>query len=766
MIWSKIASLILKIRIPLLIVLIGVTGFMAWQIQYLQMDYGYSGMLPESDPVSIEYEQFKALFGEDATLFFFAYQDPDYFTLDNYYAYRSLKDSLSEIHGITSVLSVFDALILQKNQAERAFDLVRLFLDQIRDQEQLDSLAREFRSIPLYRDLVYSDSAHMYITVMTIDSAIVSTPARVGTVKEMERLVNDFAGERDLEIHYSGLPYVKTEYAIMIKKELFVFLILAALITALILFVFFRSWRVVVASVFVVALGVAWTMAIMVLLDFRITVLTSMIPPVLIVIGIPNCVFLLNRYHQEFRKHNNKIKALHRVIQKVGNPIFMTNLTTAAGFATFIIIRNQMLAAFGLVASMGIMIMFILSICLIPILFSFFPAPKSKHVSHLDSRVMNRLVNYFVFLVEHRKRWIFGGVILLVVLAGWGITRITSTGYIVDDLPEDDPMYVDLKFFEEHVKGVMPLEIAIDTRRPNGAFQTQFLKRVESFQDYAATLPELSRSFSLVDGLKYARQVYFNGGQQHFKLPSNTERSFILNYLNREVNSNPTIRSFIDSTNQIIRVNIRVADVGTYRMLELSDTLQNQLDKRFPPEQYNTLLTGSSLTFTKGTKYLVENLFVSLGLAILLISLFMAGMFRALRIVFITIFANLLPLLFTAGLMGFIGITIKPSTVLVFSVTFGIAVDTAIHYLAKYRQELACPKTPNNQAVIKALREVGVSIIYMVCILFLGFGIFVFSRFGGTVAMGMLVSITLLVAVVANLLLVPSLLLKKKGNQA
>lgn len=762
MTWSKIASFILKFRIPVLIIVVGISGFMSWKMQYLELDYGYSGMLPATDPVQIEYAEFTRLFGEDGTLFFFGYQDPDYFSLENYRAFSELKKDLLEINGITSVLSAFDAIQLHKNLEDRVFEMKPIFPDGLMDETKLDSLSEVFRSIPIYKDLVYDESSDTYLVVMTMDSLIINTKARVRSIRDMEERVDRFSEETGKKIHYSGLPYVRTEYASMIQKELYVFLVLSTLITALILFIFFRSWRVVLVSVFVVGLGVICTLAVIVVLDYRITVLTSMIPPVLIVIGIPNCVFLLNRYHQESRKTTNKIKALHRVIEKVGNAIFMTNVTTAAGFATFMVIQNKTLASFGMVASIGIMIMFILSISLIPIIFSFVKAPGSKQVSHLDNKLINRLVKWFVYMVQNRRRVIWGGVILLVVVAVIGGTMMRATGYIVDDLPEDDPLYADLKFFEKHVKGVMPLEIAIDTRRPNGVYQSSFLKKVEAFQDELLQYPELSRSFSIVDGLKYARQAYFNGAERHNKLPSNTERSFILGYLNKEINGNDLINSFIDSTNQIMRVNVRVADVGTYRMLELSDSIQLKLDRYFPPDKYETLLTGSSLTFTKGTKYLVENLFVSLGLAILIIAFFMAGMFRSFRIVFITIFANMLPLMFTAGLMGYVGISIKPSTVLVFSVTFGIAVDTAIHYLAKYRQEIACKTRDNNEAVIKALREVGVSIIYTVCILFLGFGIFMFSRFGGTVAMGLLVSITLVVAVITNLLLVPSLLLKKK----
>ncbi|MCD6331664.1 MAG: MMPL family transporter [Bacteroidales bacterium] len=761
MVWSKIARFILKYRVLLIIVLIGVTGFMAWQIRDLQMDYGYSGMLPDSDSVSIEYEQFKQLFGEDGTLFFLGIQDPDFFSLEKYREFERLKDWILQVHGINSVLSVYDVIGLKKNSKKKSFEFYPLFPDSIKSQQKLDSLVTVFRSLPIYKDLVYNDSTHLYVMVVSMDEQFINTSGRVKIIKSIVTHVNQMGEQMHLDVHYSGLPYVRTEYARKIKRELFIFLFLATMITGFILLLLFKSWRVVMLSLATVAVGVTWTLGIMAMLDYRLTVLSSMIPPVLIVIGIPNGVFLINRYHQECRRYQNKIKALHRAIQKVGTPIFMTNLTTAAGFATFMVIKNMILFTFGQIASIGIILMFGISITLIPILLSFLSIPASQQVRHLDNRYITRVVEYFVFLVTRRRKWIFIGVIVLVVFAAFGMTKMHSTGYIVDDLPKNDPLYLDLKFFEKQVNGVMPMEIAIDTRKPNGVFQHPFIVKVDEFQQFLAGIPDLSKSFSFVDGLKFARQAYFNGEERQFKLPSRTEQAFILRYFGLQMKHNPAIRFFIDSTNRVARINVRVADVGINRMLLLQDTIQQHLRKVFPENRYHTILTGSSLKFTLGTKYLVENLFVSLGLAILLIALFMAWMFKSFRMVLITLFANFLPLIFTAGLMGYVGISIKPSTVLVFSVTFGIAVDTAIHYLAKYRQELAVPNTSQPEAVIMALQDVGVSIIYTVCILFMGFGIFMLSKFGGTVAMGFLVSITLLVAVVTNLLLVPSLLLRK-----
>lgn len=765
MVWSKIASLILRFRIFFLVVILGLTTFMALQVNRLQLDYGYSGMMPDTDSVSIKLEEFRETFGGDATIFLLGVQDRKFFTLEKFNDWVSLKSSLRGIEGIESVYSVSDVVDIKRNDQEGRFDFIPLFPGEISSQEELDSLVQEFYSLPIYRDLLYQGDSSVFMMVMTMDSLVMDTRAREGIVAQVERLAGAWGEKYGVAVHFSGMPYLRSHLMIMIKSELLKFIYLAAAVTFILLIIFFRSLKAVIPSVMIVGMGVLWAFGTMVLMDYKITVLTGMIPPLMIVIGIPNCVFLLNKYHQEYKKHGNKIKALQRAIQKVGYAIFLTNLTTAAGFATFMVINNEMLSGFGFVASLNIMILFVLSVFLIPIIFSFLPPPSMRQIKHLDHKIISRIIESFIFLIQKRRKFVYGFFILMIGLSFWGISKMKTTGYILDDVPHDHPLYLDLMFFEKHLGGVMPLEVSIDTRKPGGVFNYETLSRVDRFQKKIDTYPELSRSVSVVDGMKFARQAYFRGDERQYRLPGRQEQNFILRMLGGQADESYLLRMLVDSSRQKMRVNVRVADLGVEKMFALQDSLQKDLDEFFPGDRYRAILTGSSLTFTLGTHYLVRNLLISLGLAIILISLFMAWMFSSVRMVLISIFPNLLPLLITAGLMGFFSISVRPSTILVFSIAFGISVDTAIHFLAKFRQELKSANTTTEQAVIVALREVGVSIIYTVIILFFGFGIFVASDFGGTVAMGLLTSITLFVAMLANLLLVPSILIgRRTGN--
>lgn len=546
------------------------------------------------------------------------------------------------------------------------------------------------------------------------------------------------------------------------------FTFLAMFVTAVILYLFFRSFKVVFFSMLIVAIGVIWAVGSMDIFDYRITILTGMIPPLIIVIGIPNSVYLLNKYHNQYKKHGNKIKALHTIIHKVGNATFLTNLTTALGFATFIVTGNNFLVEFGVVASLNIMGIFILSVTLIPIFFSFLAPPKPRHIKHLDYKMVNKFIEKLVWLVNHKRKLVYIIVSGIVIAGIYGITLMDTEGYIVDDIPHDNPVYTDLKFLENNIGGVMPLEITIDTKKKKKAYDYTTIKKMDELIEELRQIKDLSEPTSIISALKFARQAYYNGSATAYKLPSKNEMlGFISDYLPKQKANDSSqvskiLNSFVDKDQQITRISYRLNDIGTIRNKEVADSITAIAHRIFPEEKYHIGVTGSSIIFTQGTNFLVKNLLTSLALAIGLIALFMASMFTSLRMIVISLIPNFIPLLFTAAIMGYFGIPIKPSTVLVFSIAFGISVDNAIHFLAKYRQELIATGGQIQVAAINSLRETGVSIIYTAGILFFGFGIFTVSQFGGTQALGLLVSITLLVAMLSNLIFLPTLLLTLK----
>jgi len=756
--WLKISSIILRNKILLLSILAVITVFLGYHARKVEMSYEYASMLPIKDPAFKDYQQFVEVFGEEGNLIIIGIQDTSFFQIDRFRKWEELCDELSQVEGVEDLLSVSNAYNLIKNTEERRFEIEELFHDTISSQEEMDRRVNTFRSLPFYRKLVYNPDSHAYLLAITVNKDKMLSKERENMVKSIQRIARNFEKEQRVDLHYSGLPYIRVVNSIQIKRELYLFSALALAICVVVLFLFFRSFKAVFFPVLIVLTGVVWALGMLSLFGYKITILSGMIPPLLIVIGIPNSIYMLNKFHHEYARHGNKIKALQRVIIKIGNATFLTNLTTAMGFATFIIVKSDILRQFGIVASLNIMGLFVLSLLLIPIIFSYIEPPSSKHVKHLNNKFVTHIIHRLIYVSKNHRKLVYTVAVVILGIGFYGITLMKSSGYMVDDIPESDPVYKDLKFFESNFDGLMPLEIMVDTKRPGGVMQLSTFNKINRLDERLAHYPELSPSLSLLNLLKFSKQAFYNGHENYYTLPNNREQNFILQYASPEDNDQGLLRSFIDSSKQVTRISIRMKDVGTKRMEDLYARFNADIDSIFTSDNYDVTVTGSSVTSFKGTQYLLKNLFTSLGLAILLISVFMAIMFSSWQMVLMSLTPNVIPLIFTAALMGFTGIPIKASTILVFSIAFGISVDNTIHFLAKYRQELISTGWDIRRSVVLALKETGVSMLYTSVVLFFGFGIFALSGFGGTVAMGVLVSLTLLVAVTSNLVLLPSLL--------
>ncbi len=635
-------------------------------------------------------------------------------------------------------------------------------------QKDIDSLTHHlFNDLPFYDNLLYNKESRTIRTVMYLDKDIVNTSVRKDFVlTDLTNLVEDFEEETGLDVRISGMPYIRTMNSQNIIDEIGKFILAALGVTSLIFFFFFRSFRATFISMFVVIVGVMWAFGILGLLQYEITVLTALIPPLIIVIGIPNCIFLINKYQQEVKKHGNQALSLQRVISKIGNATLMTNVTTASGFATFIITDSKLLKEFGIVASINIIGIFILSLLIIPIVYSFMPLPKTKHLKHLNKRWIDAFVNWMERIVRERRIAVYIVSIALLVISIIGIYQIKISGSPIEDMPKNAQFFKDIRFFEEEFDGIMPVEIVVDTKRPKGVLKPATLKRMDQLSEVIEEIPELSTPVSAVNLVKYSKQAFYNGIPKYYQLPTSQENSFIMEVASKSSGNSNLLKSFVDSSGQTARITTFMQDVGTERMEAIEGRLQENINKFFPIDRYEVYMTGSALLFLKGTKYLVKNLVLSLAFAIFLIALFMAYLFRSFRMIIISLIPNLLPLVITAGVMGFAGVPIKPSTILVFSIAFGISVDDTIHFLAKYRQELIANKWRIQKSVYAALRETGVSMFYTSIVLFFGFSVFTISNFGGTVALGALVSATLLFAMLANLVLLPSLLLSLERSIA
>ena len=766
--WNTLASIILRNRLIILIIILGITVFLGFQWKNMRFSFTEANLLPDDHPVNIEYQNFLDKFGEEGNLIVLAVKDSSLFTPEKFKAWYNLNESFKKYEEIDLVISIGDLKKLKKETDPNRFELIPFLKDTIFNKKDVKNYERElFKELPFYEGLVYSPNSKTIQSALYLKKDIVNTIQRKRFVEDvLDPKIKDFEEATGMDVKVSGMPYIRTLNSQNIMDEIEIFILAALFVTSLIFILFFRSFRATFISMTAVIIGVMWAFGILGLLEYEITVLTAIIPPLVIVIGIPNCIFLINKYQQEIKKHGNKAKSLQRVITKVGNATLMTNITTASGFATFALTESKLLKEFGIVASINIVALFILCLFVITIIYSYMPQPKERHLKHLGKSWVEKLVDWMERMVKNERIAIYSISIVILVVSIIGIYTIKVSGSLLEDMPKSAGFFKDIEFFEKEFDGIMPLEILIDTKRKKGVLKLSTLKRMNELEELLEEIPELSKPISIVNLVKYSKQAFYNDNPKYYQLPTSQERNFILPYAKSFENKSSVMQSYVDSTGQYARITVFMKDIGTEKMEKIEETLAPKLEKLFPKERYNVSFTGKALIFQKGTNYLVWNLTLSLGLAIVLIALFMAWMFRSVKMIIISLIPNLLPLLMTAGLMGFLGVPIKPSTILVFSVAFGISVDDTIHFLAKYRQELKANHWRIRKSVFAALRETGLSMFYTSTVLFFGFSVFMISSFGGTKALGGLVSTTLLFAMLSNLLLLPSLLLSLERSIA
>ncbi len=763
--WGKFSESILKYRLFYIALIFIITAFMGYNAKDVELSFAGSKILPLSDPEYIAYNKFKKKFGEDGTMMVLGLQTENIFQKDLYNSWSNLGDSIRKIDGIVNVLSVAHAFELKKDTIKRSFVLQPIHRSTVNTQEQCDSIRNVFLNLPFYEGLIYNKDSSSTLMAVSFDSLTLNSKKRAGVLKEILVHVDRFEKEQNVTLAKSGLPYIRSVIANLVSGEFKLFLILALAITAIILLLFFRSFYAVLFPVIVVLFGVVAALGTIVLFGYKITILTGLIPPLIVVIGIPNSILILNKYHTEYMLLQDKFKALTIAIRRVGSTIFFANVTTAIGFGVFGFTNSEVLTEFGIIASLNVMITWLFSLILIPIIFSYLPNPKAWQTKHLENKYLSRFIENVDNWVHNKRLAIYLVTLSIILISLVGMLKVNVNGYMVDDLPQNSPVLKDLRFFENNFDGVLPLEVQVDSKRKNGLINIPSIKKIEKLDKMISAYPEFSRSISLNEVLKFSKQAFYNGDANFYALPSEAEAAFILRYAKQSGASGSLMKSYIDKNNQVIRISFQTRDVGSNRMNDLLDELKPRIDSIFNPEKYDVLLTGSSVLFVKGANYLLHNLVESLAIAFFLVALLMYVLFKNLRMVIIALVPNIIPLIITASIMGYLGLSLKPSTILIYSIALGIASDQTLYFLTKFRHERKSDKLNTSRIISMTLKETGMSMIYTAIILFFGFGIFSASTFGGTVALGILLSITLMVAMLCNLILLPALLLSLDNKE-
>jgi predicted RND superfamily exporter protein len=770
MFWYNISKIILKNRRSWLVFLTLITGLMAYKASQIQMSYELARILPQTDDNYQLYENFKKRFGEDGNVMVIAIESDKIYQLPVFTQWYDLTKSIKSIEGIKNVVSNANLFEIVRNDSLMRFDFKPIIAERPTTQTEVDSIRKKIETFPFYRGFVYSTGSNAHLMAVTFDQAKLNSKGRITITREIEAEARAFGQKNGIEVHFSGMPFIRTNFISKVTAEMVKFMFLAFLVTIGILFLFFRSVRTALFTALLVMISVVWSVGIIVLLGYKITILLGLIPPLIIVIGIPNTIFLVNKYQEEFLKHSDKMRALSVAVEKIAKTTFLANVTTSIGFFVFYFTGSPLLLEFGLVAAICIMVTWAVSLILISILLSYSAPPSAKNVRHLENKYITSFLKFVYILVHTRRTPLYAFISVLVVISVFGMVKLRAIGYIVDDLPQNDPIYADLKFIEKHFHGVVPFEVVIDTKRENGVLNPQILNKIKLMQREFAKYKEFTNPISVVEAIKFVYQGYRGGDEKYYQLPGALELQKLADYAGSVKGNENLFASFIDSTKQYTRISFQCADAGTVRIKELADALQPKIDTIFNYDkdakqwltkeaQIEAKVTGNGVVFMKGNNYLLKNLVESTALAILLVCVVMATQFFDVRMILISTLPSIIPLIITAGVMGYLGIPLKPTTTLVFSIAFGISSDGTIYFLTKYKDEIVNRGMSVSQAITETIMYTGISMFYTGIILFFGFGIFVASNFKGTVFLGTLVSITLLMGMISNLVLLPAFLM-------
>lgn len=789
--WQNLGRFILGYRIPLLIVLAVLTGFMTWQASKVELSYDFSRAIPVNNPKYKTYQEFRKKFGEDGNLLVIGIQTEKLFSEKIFNAYALLQRDLRQLKGVDDVIGVPGAVTLVKIPDTESLKADTIFPERTLTQAEIDSGSSVFLNLPFYRSLLYNPETHAWLMGVRINKDLMASKGRMDIVRNISDRAEKFGKEQQIQIHQSGLPHIRTVLSERIVKEMRMFILASILLSALILLWFFRSFSAMLLSLAVVILGVIWSFATIHMMGYKITILNALIPPLIVVIGIPNCIYFLNKFHSVYSETGDKKKSLEIMVGRMGVVTLFCNLAAAIGFAVFALTQSQILKEFGFVAGLNIILLFFISLIFIPAVLSFLPAPKSRHTKYLQNPRLNRWLDRLERWSLNHRRLIYGITAIIVAVSLTGAMRLKTLGFIVDDLPKEDKIYTDLRFFDKNFKGVMPLEIVVNTRKKYGVSRNLGnLEKIDSLSKFLSSIPDIARPLSIAEGLKFARQAFFDGDSNSYAMPSGYDLPALSQYLNFKGDSAKTknsfaklVSTFMDSMRQQARISVSMADVGSNRLPHILDSIRQKAEQIFNRDSVEALsadaatkkeheadsswgkrthdiqLTGTSVTFLEGNRYILNGLKDSIAWAFLFIALCMLYLFKSARILLCSLIPNIIPLLITAGIMGWAGITLKPSTVLVFSVALGIAIDITIRFLVNYKQELPHYNYNMKQTVIETIHSTGISIIYTSLVLIAGFVIFCFSGFDGTKALGWLTSLTLVTATFTNLVLLPAILL-------
>lgn len=713
----------------------------------VEADFSLEGFFPENDPTIEAYQRFSEEFGRDDNIIAIGLSNPD--VLDEAFItkLRDLVGALESIENVTEVRSLLDAQRLRNVDGRL---VAEPYLNgSIPDRQ---AFMDEITSDPFVQGLFINNAADFTAIYLAIDEEQNNFPVREQIIGDMMRILS---GSNGLTYYVAGIPYFRNQYVNVLNSEIIFYISISSVLIILLLWFLFRNVQGIVIPILIVWLTILFTVVILWASGGYFEILTSTIAPILLCVGVADSVHMLSKYRDNRMAGIAKPQAVRESLIVLGSATFLTSVTTAIGFATLLTSNVVPMRTFGIYTAIGVMVAYVITIFLLPNLMPYFrdTEPGGLPGARVHNAIGNFLQATFRFSLKYHKAVVIGTLIVTALIAT-GIGQLRVNGFVFDDVGRDSPLIADSYIIGERLSPQFPLEIIIDSGAENGITNPDLLARVAALEEKLISFEEIDRSRSLTTLMKQIHRTM--QPEQAAQQPLPADRALLAQYLLlMEITDADALDRFTDFTYAQIRVSAQTHDAGSWRMNQIRAELQSYIATHFPDEAIT--MTGTTILVADLTDNIVRSLASSIGLAFVFISLIMAWLFRNFKLVIISLLPNIMPLLVIAGIMGYFGIEIKPSTAVIFTIAFGIAVDDSIHFLARFRIESRRGRTLID-AVRVTTEKTGRAIILTSAILLVGFGTLGNSEFDSTMYMGQLVSITIFTAIIADLFFLPALI--------
>jgi uncharacterized protein len=728
-----------------------ITAFMAFQVSKIGFDYDFERFFPEGDPETEFFFQHRQKYSTENDFVLFSLEN-DKGIFDEVFLKeaRRFQDSLETLPHVKSVQSLLDLSDPIKEPLFGAF-FERPYLRWEEPEFYAIDSARIFNSPDLVNTFITADGRAL---AMILDHAPYLSKVKCDELaNSVNRVVPHFHFDA---LYKSGRSIGQGYFVARMQKELLLFVSASVLLIVLFLLIAFRSAWGVVVPLIVVFMSIIWLLGVMRITGKEIDLLLTILPTILFVVGMSDVVHILSKYFDELRKGKEKMAAIKVSVKEVGLATFLTSITTAVGFLTLMSSSIIPIREFGIYSAVGVLIAYILAFTLLPATMTLTPAPKLRIGASGKDFWSDRLHLFYLWIIKNR-RGIGWASVLLGVVCIIGISLIQVNNFLLEDLRKDNPFRIEFDYFEKEYAGVRPFELSVDLKDSSSSiFEPEVLRKLDKLDGFLHEEYGAGFIISPLNFVKSLNKASHNGNPEYYVLPeSNREIRKLTKDLERGKRMS-ALSSFMTPELNECRFAGKIGDWGKQEIEKKNLALAAFWDQEMGHETMSFHLTGTATLIDLNNEYLSTTMIYGLLIAFLIVALIVGVMYKDWKMIIIALIPNLLPLMMIAALMGYTGINLKVSTSIIFTIAFGIAVDDTIHFVGRLRLELSKGRS-RQYALKRSFIGTGKAIIITSLILIAGFLTLIMSTFKGTFYTGALLSLTLLFAVIVDLLLLPVL---------